>query len=203
MNLKALFQKIESNEFAAYLGAASDLKTFFRAAKQEGTIYVLLEMLDSFDRLQEVFFRLHDLSQDEVDPRYENRWDTALSVYVWVLSLKDRSLGKLAAGITLQAAQLGWAEEIAHQILQKDFGNSKTDLKYHEFGPKLPGSAVTTRTSHWTDADISVSIYTPALSKKTQIRPLQPHLDGWTWQTDNPLTNPNVSDYIVSQMRIA
>jgi hypothetical protein len=73
MNLKDAFQKIESDEFAAYLGAASDLSTFLRAAKQQEVVHCLKKALNVPEALHEVFFRIYDLSRETVDLRYENR----------------------------------------------------------------------------------------------------------------------------------
>jgi hypothetical protein len=65
MNLRELFQEIESYKFAAYLGIASDLKTFLRIAQQQKVVHALLDALKSVKSQHRVISRIHELSRDE------------------------------------------------------------------------------------------------------------------------------------------
>jgi hypothetical protein len=118
MKLKEMFEKIESYDFAAYVGIASDLRIFFIAASEQAVVKELIEALDSQDTLQALFFRIYLLSQQDIAEDYRHPHDIALAIYLWLISKKELKLAKLAADCTLQAKNLFWARKVIEMILE-------------------------------------------------------------------------------------
>jgi hypothetical protein len=117
MTLDEAMKEIESHEFAARVNVASDLTTFLQAAQAEPSVNCLLEELDSPEMRPAVLSKVYELTQRQVDPRYENPWDTALAVYVWAMSLRDLDLAKVAAKEVVQVPQCWWAAKLSRQLL--------------------------------------------------------------------------------------
>lgn len=109
---------IESLEFAARVNIASDLRTFLRVAGNQESVTTVLSELASPQKQQRVFSEALRLSRLQVDLRYENPWDSALAVFVWVLSLRALQLARVAAEAAVQAPQCWWASRIAHDVLR-------------------------------------------------------------------------------------
>jgi hypothetical protein len=110
-------REIESHEFAARLNVASDLSTFLRIAEKEDAVLTLFRELDSPAEQQRLFLRIIELSMSSTDIRYENQWDTALALYLWAMSLKNRALAILMAGVVSRAVQCWWAAKISYVLL--------------------------------------------------------------------------------------
>jgi hypothetical protein len=117
MTLDEVMKEIESHAFAARVNVASDLRTFLRAAQAERSVNDLLEELDSPEKRPAVLSKIYELTQRQVDPRYENPWDTALAVYVWAMSVRDSDLATIAAEAAAQAPQCWWAAKLSRKIL--------------------------------------------------------------------------------------
>lgn len=120
MNVSEAIREFESHEFVARLSAASDLRTFLRAANQEPAVQSVLRELASVDAQGKVLERCIELGRESVDPRYQNPWDSALAVYLWLLQLTNNAAAQAAAEVVGQAPQLWWARVIARQILLGD-----------------------------------------------------------------------------------
>lgn len=138
MTSREAMKKIESHEFAAILNAASDLRTFLRAAQYQEATHILLKELDNPECRKQVLSRIIQLSRQLVDPRYENRWDTALAIYVWLIGLKEPELVKIAALIAMQAPQCWWATKVSYYILQKIQLHNSAEVKQYAFSSHLP-----------------------------------------------------------------
>jgi len=117
MTFKEALKEIESHAFAARLGVASDLKTFLRAAWNQVELIVLLNELRNEDIQRLLLLRAINLSQEKVDPRFENPSDTALALYVWAAYMKNNDLGKILAQAVTRAPQCWWAKLISRQII--------------------------------------------------------------------------------------
>ena len=128
MTLDAAMQLVESHEFDARLSVSSDLRTFLQAAQRTTAVRALFRELRANGSLRRVVVRVIQLARQRVDPRYENKWDTALAVYVWVISLVDINLAKVAAEATALAPQCWWANKIAQSLLLED--RLQTDAQY-------------------------------------------------------------------------
>lgn len=135
-DMASTLEEIESNEFAVRLGVASNFRTFLRAAQQEEAVWrVLRELYSQGGRLvlSQILQRVLELSNEQVDFRYENPWDTALTVYLWLLSLKDSEAAETAASAVSRALNCWWATKIARSVLlreqlQNDAGMTLVDV---------------------------------------------------------------------------
>lgn len=116
MTFGGALKEVESHDLAARLNVASDFGTFLRAAQQQQSVRALIQELGSRKRLQEVFYRILELSRQKVDLRYENQWDTAIALYVLLISLKDFDLAKIAAQVAAQMPQCWWAKKVSTHI---------------------------------------------------------------------------------------
>jgi len=123
------FEDIESHEFAARVNVASNLVTFLRGARSQVSVIGIFEELEKEEKLFQVLTRLIDLSKKTVDPRYENPWDTALAVYLWLVSLKSTKAASLGAQFILQSPQCWWAERIARSILLGRSSQEKINIQ--------------------------------------------------------------------------
>jgi hypothetical protein len=139
-------REIESHNLAARLNVASDLKSFLRAAKEQEAIRIILRELDSQEKRQQILLRTIELSRQKIDPRYENQWDTALTLYVWLISLKDLELAKIVAEVAMQAPQCWWAKKISFSILLR--GPVYTDASFQQHI-----LALSSRINETTDSD--------------------------------------------------
>lgn len=127
--MNSLFEDIESHEFASRLNVASNLVTFLRDARNQVSVIAIFEELDEKEKLFQVLTRLIDLSRKTVDPRYENPLDTALAVYLWLLSLKNSEVASLGAQFILKCSQCWWAERIARSILLGSTSQEKVKIQ--------------------------------------------------------------------------
>jgi len=124
MTMDDAMREIESHEFAARLNVASDLSTFLGIAEKESAVLTLFEELGSPAEQERVFLRTIELSMSSTDIRYENQWDTALTLYLWVTSLKNHALAILMAGVVSRAGQCWWAAKMSYALLtQSPFHN--------------------------------------------------------------------------------
>lgn len=135
MTFREAMREIESHALAARLNIASDMRTFLEAAKHEEAVARLLEGLDAPDSRSAVFTRTFELSRQRVDLRYENQWDTALAVYVWVMSAKDQGIATIMAEAVAYAPQCWWATRIARDVLLEGQARSSAGVERHDFTP--------------------------------------------------------------------
>jgi hypothetical protein len=118
--IKGTMKKIESNEFSTLLNVTSSFKGFLRAAYEEqATQDLIKELIDAPVNTWLVLQRVTELSRQEIDTNYENPWDTALTIYVWALSLIDLEIAQTAAAFVLNAENCWWATRFANSILQR------------------------------------------------------------------------------------
>lgn len=118
--IEKIMHQIESHEFSALLNVASSFKTFLRAAyKEPVTKELIKQLLDSPKNIWLILQRATELSQNEFDTRYENPWDTALTIYLWALSLVNADAAETAAAFVAQAENCWWATRFANSLLKK------------------------------------------------------------------------------------
>ena len=117
MNVNEVLKEIEGHQFAARLNVASDIGTFCKAARREEVVRKLFRGLASSGVRWRVLLRTHELARQRIDLRYENPWDTAFAVYLWLMSVKDRQLAEMMAGAVSQAPQCWWAARMAREVL--------------------------------------------------------------------------------------
>ena len=131
MTFEEALHDIESHEFAAHVNLASDLATFLRIANDHESVRTLLSGIVSIDRQKHLLSEVLRLSRLEVDIRYENPWDSALAVFLWVLSLRSPRLAPVAAEATIQTRQCWWALRVAHGILRESLLQSTQASERH------------------------------------------------------------------------
>ncbi len=137
--IKEHMLKIESDEFAAILNVASSFPVFIRAAYHEEVIKQLIKQLELPENIWLVLKRAVELSQKEIDLQYENPWDTALTVYLWVLSLTKLEAAQTAAAFVRQAKNGWWSTKFVNSLLQnappqhvRKFDRFKVKFKYNQ-----------------------------------------------------------------------
>jgi hypothetical protein len=139
LNIKQAISNIESHELAVRVNIASDLKTFFKLAQQEEVVLWLGRQLDVYEIRLEILSRIYELSKYKIDLRYENQWDTALAVYLWLLNNRDPIIAKIAAEVTSQIPQCWWAVKLSRFILfQKElYSDTKDNITSKVISPPL------------------------------------------------------------------
>lgn len=138
MNFQEAQREIESSSMATRLNVASGLKTFLRAIQGERAVCELRQMLIVKEMQEQVLSRLIELSRQRIDRRYENPWDTALTIYLWLISLVDQNLLDLAANIVAQAPQCWWAQKLSSQLLREREMQAKSSVLAHSITSQLP-----------------------------------------------------------------
>jgi len=107
---------IESHEFSARLGIASDFKTFTHIAASQISVKELFKQLEKPEIEDHLYNRTVDLSWRSIDPRYENSLDKALTIYLWVTDLRNPHLALLMAEHILHAPQCWWAHMLSKHL---------------------------------------------------------------------------------------
>lgn len=118
MNLATTLREIKSHEFAARLNVVSSMPSFFAAASKEPAVMSLyLGMNQSGEAREEVLGYIQDLSQLEIDRRYENPHDTALAILLWATVFTASDYSHMAADLVDRAPQCWYAKKLARRIL--------------------------------------------------------------------------------------
>jgi len=150
MNWTQALKEIESPEFDVTLNVVSSLGAFFKAAaKEPAALTLYATMRTSGEAREDVLGRIHDLSQLEVDRRYENPNDTALAILLWATNFAAPELVQMAADLVDRAPQCWYAKKLARRILMPPpvaTGNSWAPDSLHPSGPAglLSGDVVIT-----------------------------------------------------------
>jgi hypothetical protein len=117
MSLEHVLHEIKSHEFAARLNVVSGMRSFYAAASREPAVLSLYkDMSESGEAREEVLGHLHDLSQLEIDRRYENPNDTALAILLWLTEYAAPDFSLMAANLVDRAPQCWYAKKLARRI---------------------------------------------------------------------------------------
>lgn len=117
-NLDVVIDEIKSLAFDVRLNMASGFRLFLEAASEEQAVQELLSVLrESSEAGEEVLGQLNDLASLNVDSRYQNPHDTALTVLLWLIYFAAPKYQAYAAGLVLRAPQCWYAERLARSIL--------------------------------------------------------------------------------------
>ena len=140
MNPREPFEDIESNSFAALLSAASDFKTFLHAAMAQNAVRDLKSSATaSSSSCIRIAARALRLAHRLGDPRYESRWDSALTIYLWLLlETADDALARIVAESLVSRAQLWWARKLALHVLAEARYVSSAGDKEQDIGATSP-----------------------------------------------------------------
>ncbi|MCK4578557.1 MAG: hypothetical protein KAU50_07185, partial [Candidatus Marinimicrobia bacterium] len=129
MNINDIFRKIESHETSAQLNLTSNLRHFFMYAERVECIQELKNALKDTICITETLKRILSLSKEDIDFRYENPYDSAITIYLWVLFLQSEIAGKVAANIASKLRHGWWAPRYARKVLKEDVYFTPTTIE--------------------------------------------------------------------------
>src|SRR5262245_17453631 len=116
MTVAQTMEAIEQDEFAAEMNLSAGTRAFRRAIREHKFYDRLLELAKR--NPSELAGRIEAISHIEVDERYENRFDTALSAYLMVLSdVAEPETTLRASQAALRAPRTWWASAIARELV--------------------------------------------------------------------------------------
>jgi len=120
MPIAELMQGIEATDFSAELNLASGTRAFRRRLREHALVQELRELARDAATREALANRVEELSAQEVDVRYENRFDAALSAYLTVLA--DTALPETIARSATAAARARntwWTVGISHELIAR------------------------------------------------------------------------------------
>lgn len=116
-SLGRLFDSIESLRFAALGNVASDEATFIDAITGSPEFQQLVKVIEDDPRSRgAVLNRLHELSAQEIDPRYEHPSDVSMATYVLAMFRTRPLIGHLGATSVRDARNVWWTRQIARSV---------------------------------------------------------------------------------------
>jgi hypothetical protein len=116
--LRQAVAEVVSSEFDVKLNVVSGLRPFIRAAFSQSSVQKLYRaMIASAEVREYVLGKIQFLSRLEIDLRYQNPNDTALSVLLLLTMLAAPENSRLVADIVYRAPQCWYAKKVAHRIL--------------------------------------------------------------------------------------
>jgi hypothetical protein len=125
--MNEIFEKIESNQFAAKVSIESGLQRVLRNISEQPELDALIQSIGSNrTKVSDVLKRAIGLSQLSRDPRYENKFDIALTAYLWILVVFDTPLARIGAELILSAQGCWWSMKLALAILSNTQNSSKS-----------------------------------------------------------------------------
>lgn len=170
MTFREAKAEIESSAIVIRLNVASGFKTFLRAIQSEHVVVEMQRMMTSKYVQGQVLARIGELSRLRVDRRYENPWDTALAVYLWLIKSADRNLSALSAEIVAQAPQCWWAHKLAHQLLsEREIRIESTAQAYSWTAQPVPGSGVLARDTDSAEIALDTALVSAPFAGAVQI----------------------------------
>lgn len=119
MDLKEIFHRIESHDTSAQLNLAPNQRHLFLYAEKFECVQELKNLLNDPKIMTATLIRLVSLSNEDIDIRYENPYDTAITIYLWTLFLQSELVGKVAAAFAMKLSQGWWAPKYAQQVLKE------------------------------------------------------------------------------------
>lgn len=114
--MQALMAMVESPAFDAAVGVASDLRTMLKASVGQVSRELARTARFPQNRLW-LAKRSLTLCERDFDVRYQNPFDTAITVYLWILSMSDPLLAKAVATCVLGLRNGWWAPRFARELL--------------------------------------------------------------------------------------
>ena len=133
--LKGAIQEIESQDFALKLGLASGSKNVLSIALSTSSAIQLENELKSSPKIAILLlWRIHKISNYEIDRRFVNPFDYALTVYLFLLRNYSPQFVRIAANFVQQIPRCWWAEKLSRDILMGK------PLQSDEIRIELPGT---------------------------------------------------------------
>ena len=118
MALADIMQGIEQYRFSSELNLAAGTKAFRRGVREHELVRRLADLAKDTETRLTVAKRVEELSQVEIDGRYENRFDAALSAYLTVLgdTAQPETVAK-AASAAAKAPNCWWTVGLSRELL--------------------------------------------------------------------------------------
>lgn len=118
MALSETMKEIEQYRFSSELNLAAGTKAFRRGLREHDLVRRLADLAKEPETRVTVAKRVEELSQAEIDTRYENRFDAALSAYLMVLSdtAQPETVAKAAAAAA-KAPNCWWTVGLSRELL--------------------------------------------------------------------------------------
>ena len=118
MPLADIMQGIEQYRFSSELNLAAGTKAFRRGLRGHELFRELAERVKEVDARVAVARRVEELAGTDIDARYENRYDAALSAYLMVLADKAQpELIAKAAAAAARAPNIWWTAGISRELI--------------------------------------------------------------------------------------
>jgi len=120
MTLTEIMQSIESYGFSSEVNMASGTKAFRRILRGHELVHRLAELAKQASVRAAVAQRVEELSALQIDKQYENRFDSALSAYLTVLS--DTSAPDVvakAAQAAAKAENTWWTVGLSRELVTR------------------------------------------------------------------------------------
>jgi len=116
-DLNRAFAELESIETSISLNTAGGVSAFLNLAQTLESIETVLREIENGEKCLVLLKRIVRFYNEVVDYRYENKWDVPLALYTWLLSIKNFSLGVIAAEIVIKIPNCWWASRISRNII--------------------------------------------------------------------------------------
>jgi hypothetical protein len=118
--LTEVMRTIEQNRFSAEVNLAAGTKAFRRGLRNHPLVHKLAEFAKDPQSRREIAERISTLSRAQIDERYENSFDAALSAYLTVLgdTAEPDSIAEAASAVA-SAQNCWWAVGISRELLMR------------------------------------------------------------------------------------
>lgn len=138
MTLESSMAEIESPALSARMNVVSSERAFYRAAEVEPAIQDIVRCsYESRDATRTLINRIRRLAAEEPDPNYENPNDTALALYLWIVSSIDLENAS-AAEYVLHSPNCWYAQKLARRVVAS--GARAEETKDIQVGTPPPGT---------------------------------------------------------------
>ena len=153
MALAEIMQGIEQYRFSSELNLAAGTKAFRRGLREHDLVRSLADLAKNAEARVAVAKRVEELSTRDIDTRYENRFDAALSAYLTVLgdTAQPETVAK-AASAAAKAPNCWWTLGISRDLLVHAVATGFTEataVRHIDTSATLPGALWHERLQEW------------------------------------------------------
>lgn len=127
MTIVEAIKEIESVELNARVNIASSFENFMSILRDEAAVRELFELMDSRDNVAKIYSRVIELSKGSVDIRYENPRDVAITIYLWLISIQNKELAKMASEVVSNVKQCWWASKMSYSLLREKMSRNEAN----------------------------------------------------------------------------
>lgn len=137
MDIRRLYQPIESHEFAVQLNMAGTYQRLFSIASKSDHVIALKEALADPDSQHDMLLQIFRLVDKSIDLRYENPKDVAITIYVWALLSAYRPFGLVAAEYATRLRNAWWSTSFSNHTLQNSLLATETENWFEDIADAL------------------------------------------------------------------